>query len=396
LPRFPARVKALLLLTAICAGATPAQSRAEEATPDRPDALVVEFYFTPGCRLCGPAKQAVRAAEIRFGDCIRVRRLDLSDRTHGIDAALRLGSRLDAAGVPQDETPSLAVFAGTACLAGGEAIVADLDTALERELARDARAAPPSGSDTADTARFGFWAVTAAGLADGVNPCAFATLVLLVSMLATARRTRRETLLVGIGFGAGVYLAYFAIGLGLYALLQESRGVHVVSDLVVWLAFGLCIAFALFSLLDAWRNRSEAGRDGMLLKLPEGVRDRIRKRIGAGVRADRLAAAAFVSGGAVAILESLCTGQVYFPVLAGLARSDGTRWRGLGLIAWYNGMFILPLAGVLAAALLGVESRRLAAFARRRLPVAKVLLAAVFLLMAAWLAPALVWPPGTR
>ncbi len=134
----------------------------------------------------------------------------------------------------------------------------------------------------------------------------------------------------------------------------------------------------------------------MLLKLPERFRDRIRKRLQQGVRADSLAGASFLAGGAVAILESLCTGQVYFPVLAGLAREDATRWRAVGLLAWYNAMFVLPLAGVLVATLCGTASPRLAAFARRRLPLAKVLLAAVFLLMAAWLAPALVWPPGAR
>ena len=42
--------------------------------------------------------------------------------------------------------------------------------------------------------------VAAAGLIDGINPCAFTTLTLFISYLTLARYPRRETALVGTSF----------------------------------------------------------------------------------------------------------------------------------------------------------------------------------------------------
>ena len=70
-------------------------------------------------------------------------------------------------------------------------------------------------------------AVVLAGLIDGVNPCAFATILFFVSYLAVSRRQRREMLLVGGAFALGVFVTYFAVGLGamrLLLLVQAARG----------------------------------------------------------------------------------------------------------------------------------------------------------------------------
>ncbi len=102
------------------------------------------------------------------------------------------------------------------------------------------------------------------------------------------------------------------------------------------------------------------------------------------------------AGVIVSLLESACTGQVYFPVIAGLVRDSATRTRGVLVLLWYNFLFILPLLGVFGAAFFGVGSDRIAAFARRRFGLTKVLLAIVFFRMAFWMWPGLVWPPGVR
>ena len=57
-------------------------------------------------------------------------------------------------------------------------------------------------------------AMTAGGLVDGINPCAFATIIFLVCCLAGMGRGRLQILAVGTSFTVGVFLAYLLMGIG--------------------------------------------------------------------------------------------------------------------------------------------------------------------------------------
>ena len=347
------------------------------------------FFFTPGCRMCKETKEAVRAAERRFGTRLTVEWVDLSDPDAGTGSAKRLFGMLDEHGI--EETPSLAFFVGGTCLAGGERIIADVSVTIEAALSRSETASVPVFVD-----RLGFWAVSAAALADGVNPCAFATIVLLVSLMATAGRTRGQILLIGGAFSLAVFLTYFVIGLVFFGALSELRGFYVVSDLIYYVAFGACAVCGVVSLYDA--ALAARGRDAgdMVLKLPESLRERIQRLLKGAARSRALVAASFGAGVLVSVFESACTGQVYFPVIAGLVRAPGSTARGVGLLLWYNALFVLPLLVILGLSVLGVESAALARAGRRHWGIAKLLLACVFIAMAAWMWPGLVWPPGVR
>jgi hypothetical protein len=345
--------------------------------------------------MCKETKAAVRTAEAKYSGQIAIEWVDLSDHEKGTASARRLFDMLNEHGVK--ETPPLSFFlagsGGRTCLAGGEVIVGELDATIATQLGHTP--APASPRPVAIN-RAGLWAISAYALADGVNPCAFATIVLLVSMMATARRTRRETLVMGGTFTVSVYATYFLIGLAFYGLLQRLAGFLVVSDLVFYAAFGACVVFGVLSLWDstlAWRGGEPKD---MLLKVPERLRERMARSMSAGVRSRSLVLGALGAGIVVSLLESACTGQVYVPFIVGLVRDPGTRAKGIALLAWYNLLFVLPLVGVLGLAVAGVGSKSLAAWGRRHWGLAKLLMALVFAAMAVWMAPGLVWPPGAR
>ncbi len=350
------------------------------------------FFFTPGCRMCAPTKDAVRAAERKHAPGVSVEWVDMSDPREGAARARRLFELLDRHGIR--ETPELALFVGGECLAGGEAIISGAEAAFDRALSGRGG---EGGAKPVAVNRTGFWVVTMAAFFDGFNPCAFATVVLLVSMMATAGRTRREVLTIGLAFVVGVYVSYFLIGLCLYGVLNRLSAFHLASDLVYYLAFGLCVAFGGLSLRDAWVVRGGADPKEMVLRLPERLKTRMQLLMSRGVRArGALFGAVLLTAGVVSLIESLCTGQVYFPVIAGMVRDAATRGQGLALLGWYNLVFVLPLVVVLALALFGVGSSRMADFSRRHLVMAKLGLAAAFVVMALWMWPGLVWPPGAR
>ena len=84
------------------------------------------------------------------------------------------------------------------------------------------------------------------------------------------------------------------------------------------------------------------------------------------------------------MLESVCTGQMYLPTLVFMSR-EGGGLRAWGLLLLYNVLFVVPLFAVFLLGASGVRSQRLADWTRRNVVPAKLLLAAVFLVLAALL-----------
>ena len=90
-----------------------------------------------------------------------------------------------------------------------------------------------------------------------------------------------------------------------------------------------------------------------------------------------------VTGAGVTVLESVCTGQSYIPVLNFMLREEGfDLMRFMQLVA-YNLCFVLPLIIVFVAFHRGVEIKTFIAWSKRNLVVAKILLGIFFLAMSA-------------
>ena len=84
----------------------------------------------------------------------------------------------------------------------------------------------------------------------------------------------------------------------------------------------------------------------------------------------------------VSVFELACTGQIYFPTIAYLVKSDGGARNYLFLVL-YNVGFIVPLLAVFALTYTGVSSKRITVFFRRRMGVVKLATAMLFAGLAA-------------
>ncbi len=386
----------------------PSLRAAEEGADAR---LVVVFFYKPGCPLCQPTKRIVQSSEKHFGRRIRVIWFDYS---LGEERFIQYLEVLDARGI--EETPDMSVFAGDAFIGGGERIIANLQAMIERALEKDplpepvldeatlrrVEAAHAAGAtaplekelDREQLAKHAsllsergeLASIIVPALADGVNPCAFATVILFVSMLSTLGHERRNILLVGIVFIVAVFIAYFAIGLfvfeGLRRLMKEFMWVE---SIITWGALALAGGAGLLSLVDAVQAYRTAGKGKMLLVLPDSIKDRIRKQLRKAAHASALIWGAFVAGILVSFLEAACTGQVYFPVITLLIKNENTRFEGVLKLLLYNVLFILPLMAVFIAAYVGISSEAIANAARKRVWLTKLALGVVFIALAGWL-----------
>jgi hypothetical protein len=86
-----------------------------------------------------------------------------------------------------------------------------------------------------------------------------------------------------------------------------------------------------------------------------------------------------LTGFLVSLIEAVCTGQVYLPVLALLVKKNPGQWLLWFNLAVYNLIFILPLMIILSVAVFGISSQRLQEFLTKNVPLIKLLTALMFL-----------------
>ncbi|MBI4234346.1 MAG: hypothetical protein HY686_07895 [Chloroflexi bacterium] len=175
--------------------------------------------------------------------------------------------------------------------------------------------------------------VLTAGLADGMNPCAFAVMAFLVAFLFGIRQARWRVLQVGTAYIVGMYLVYFALGLGALRTLNLAGQPHLIAQV----SAGVVIALGLVQAKDFFFPGLP-----LHLSMPASAWELIR---GLMRRTGLLSAAAL--GGIVGLCTVPCSGGIYFGIL-GLLSAQTTYLKGVGYLAAYNGMFVVPLVGILA------------------------------------------------
>jgi cytochrome c biogenesis protein CcdA/thiol-disulfide isomerase/thioredoxin len=224
--------------------------------------------------------------------------------------------------------------------------------------------------------KFSILGIMAAGFLDGINPCAFATIIFFVSYLIFVGRRRRDILLMAIFFILAVFASYLAIGLGAYKVLQILTGFKIVAK-IVFLAFGIfAIILGVLSLYDYYLSR-KGETSKMLLQLPLGIKQRIHKNIKEKTGSAGIIAGSIAAGVAVSFLEFGCTGQVYLPTITFIISQKGPALKPVASLVLYNLAFILPLI-VIAFVAAGFSAKKVGEFLEKRIPIVKIVTAALF------------------
>ncbi len=343
--------------------------------------------FSNDCAYCRRllGREMPRLAR-KYGVSLRVSYYDLARRgTYGLFMAA--GADFDRQGV---EVPAL--FLGRTVL-GGEAeitrgLAAELDAFRKTpRLYRERSVIPfkePRDAGALQEAAFSKltagW-VMGAGLLDGVNPCAFATIIFLISYLSMTGGSRRQMLVTGGIFALAVFLAYLTIGALFYQLASRMLGNRILAQVVYWLLLALVVGLAWLSAVDFFRCLRGRPTE-MALQLPGFLKERIRGRIRQFARnRAAMGTAAFALGWVIAGMELACTGQVYFPIVTMISEPRHRAAAACYLLI-YNVAFVLPLVAVFLLAAFGVTSGRMASFFRRHVAAVKLGLTVLFVVMA--------------
>jgi len=366
----------------------PGADSARPANSTKATPLRVVYFHSPSCHECREVKKFLPQVTSLWGNRIAIEMRNVED-INIFNELLQYEKHYKATVAAPP-----AIFVGDKALVGDQVTLKRLDAAISDSLANGIVTFSPKPASPEKVAlaqqeavpseilrrfeSFGPGAVAVAGLMDGVNPCAFTTIVFFLSMLAYLGKSKRDLAIVGTGFTASVFLTYFLLGLG---LLGAIKSFSVSSGLSSGLACGVGIlAFVLagWSFWDFVQYKRTGDTKKMTLGLPKSIKTRIHKVIRTHLTTRGLVVGSVTVGFLVSILESLCTGQVYLPTIVFVTRAPGLRAGAIGYLLLYNLMFILPLVGILAPAYFGVRSETLGNMLRKRLALAKLGMAGLF------------------
>lgn len=359
-------------------------------SPDNADAcafdepIYMAYFYNVGCKDCGLAELEIAQLEKVFN--LQIEKFNIKEDA---DIALWMAERI---GIDSN-------FGAPAVFVGDKVWISDEEIKLENmepflESIRE-QGSPKFWQDYDKTTgqnkliekfkELGKLGLLLAGLIDGLNPCAFATLIFFVSYLTISNRKGKEILITGGMFTLGVFLAYFLVGIGFYKVLEKLTAVVKPIGLIInIITAALCLVFAYLSIKDFFKARAGDTAD-MALNLPEGIRKRINKTIREGSKASKYYWGAFVSGLLISLLEFACTGQMYLPMITSMISMESMRGQGILWLGLYNLMFIIPLVVVFVLAYFGTTSKQLTTFFKKHAATVKISLAIIYIALAIFL-----------
>jgi hypothetical protein len=347
-----------------------------------PTSLVLHWFYSEGCAFCDDVKRLLQRVPEQYAGRVLVKRYEISS----LENYEKLILLEESLGITRNDP--MVLFLGNACLSGHGDILDKLTSTIDAQLALGSPnvLTPSSGDAGIGTGRhvqrrfLSFSAVTvvAAGFLDGLNPCAFTTIVFFISFLAHVGKRKRELIIMGLTFSLAVFATYLLIGLGLFKALFVLSGYRLFAEILYYGIIALLLVFAGLSIHDCIVFSKTEQSKRILLQLPESFKRRIHDAIRKYAKRTNLVLGAAILGCVVTLFESVCTGQVYLPTIAFVLKHPDMRVNAFFYLILYNLMFILPLVVIFLLAYFGLKSDQLGNFFRGKVVLSKAALACLF------------------
>ena len=242
-----------------------------EGSVDSDRAIYITYFHKRGCQKCVRANDILKRLKTEYPQLVVEKRYAKADQ--GMLEAM--GALYNVPEVKRLTTPAVFV--------GDEYLLDELDEGqLETVIGKYLTTGVPSrlseteakiGEAESEIVKrfnaFGLLTVAGAGLLDGINPCAFATIIFFISYMSLVGRERKEMLVAGSAFAAAVFVTYLLLGMGLLKFLSFLNEFAIVAKCVYLLAAIGTFALAFLSLYDAYKAKQGKVKE-IALQLPKG------------------------------------------------------------------------------------------------------------------------------
>lgn len=336
-------------------------------TEASPQNITVYYFITEECPHCIRVREFINSISENYYN-VFFREFDLSGNNTAIKLFISLADGFE---VDEDlRTPPM-VFIGDLYLAGEDNIVENLERIIFEygQGLRDYR-------DKAGELIKSFMenqipytsppllSVVVAAFVDSLNPCAFATTILLLTYSLSSGSSRRMLIICG-AFILGVLISYLSAGIGLLYVISTA----FFKTLLRYLVGSVAIVFSILEFKEFFYYGK-----GLSLEQPRAL-----SRILGKYSASMTVGAGFLIGMAVSMVELPCSGGIYLAILYLLSKI-GLTLEVFLLLLLYNLVSILPLIIILLLVYFGRSVMEIDAWRIRERRYAR-LLAGILLLI---------------
>jgi len=346
--------------------------------------VYLAYLYEPGCHDCDKVKIVLKDISAKYPENLILKSFDIS-LSENVELAEALGELYQ---MPEEERLLVPViFTGDDYLFRDAITFESLEELIQKYSTTETIAPWEKVKEKDLTAQerliarfqsFGLAAVAVSGLLDGINPCAFASIIFFISYLTLINRKGREILWVGGMFTLSVFLTYFLIGTGALKMITSLSFLPLVRKIFVLVTAALALILGVVSLYDYLQFKKKGTTKDAKLQLPSFLKNMIHSAIRKNVRLSNYILMAAVTGFIVSLLELACTGQVYLPTIMFISTIPNLKANALFYLFFYNLMFIVPLVLVFSFTYWGTTSAQWATLTQKNFGKIKMAMTLLF------------------
>ena len=325
--------------------------------------LYIAYFYSPGCKTCDNVFYLLNYLKNRYPNLVVKEYDTLESKNIKLFESLCERNKVEK----KDWLKTPTIFIGDDYLIGENVNKNNTEKLVEKYLLAGTDSPEQLAQDYMKKAhedlierfkRFNIFPIILAGLIDGINPCAFATLIFFMSYLAYIGRSKREIIYLGISFSFAVFMAYLLVGAGFLRIITNLAAFSVISKIVYIITTCIALVLAILNFIDFFRAK-KGQTSKMILQLPLFLKREIHKTIRRGSKVSFYFTSAFLIGLVISILELACTGQIYLPTIVYVSTIPNLKFRAYLYLILYNLMFILPLIIIFILYYVGATSKKI-------------------------------------
>ncbi|MBW6471030.1 MAG: cytochrome c biogenesis CcdA family protein [Methanosarcinaceae archaeon] len=295
--------------------------------------VIVEYFYEDGCLKCERAAPVLDNVINRYGN-ISYSKYEIFSDYDGVTAYDRMITEYGITVVPAIVVNHQAIISysdyGNDIGLLEELLVAAIDDVLSGpDVANDAPVRQSADNDVLP--ELSILLVFIAGLMAGFNPCLLAVMAFLASITMSSEESRNDLVKIVVGFCAGIFITYMAVGLGLLSVVKQHSEIGDSITFVLVLFIGL---LGLWHFYDAYRLKyhfkSSFKTPKSFIRLLHELQNK-----------NTLLVSVF-AGAIFSLVKAPCVGAVYFAVID-LIISKGQVAQGAMYLFAYNFGVILPV-----------------------------------------------------
>ena len=346
--------------------------------------VYLAYFYEPGCHDCDKVKIVLKDISAKYSENLILKSFDIS-LSENVELAEALGELYQ---MPEEERLLVPViFTGDDYLFRDAITFESLEELIQKYSTTETIAPWEKVKEKDLTAQerliarfqsFGLAAVAVSGLIDGLNPCAFASIIFFISYLTLINRKGREILWVGGIFTLSVFLTYFLIGTGALKMITSLSFLPLARKIFILVTAILALILGVVSLYDYLQFKKRGTTKDAKLQLPSFLKNMIHSTIRKNVRLSNYILMAVVTGFIVSLLELACTGQVYLPTIMFISTIPDLKVNALFYLLFYNLMFVVPLVLVFSFTYWGTTSAQWATLTQKNFGKIKMAMTLLF------------------